>query len=185
MRMLAGQRIIVVGLGTIGREVARLLHAVGCEVEGVQRRATGRVPGVTRLWLLADLSTALSGADGVVLTLPDAPGTAGVVNARALAALPPHAVVVNVGRGTVVDEGALAAALVGGRLRGAALDVTAHEPLPATSMLWQLPQVLLSPHTAALTMHEDEQLLNLFVDNLARYLDGRPLRNLVGFQRSG
>jgi glyoxylate/hydroxypyruvate reductase A len=93
--------------------------------------------------------------------------------------LPSHAALVNVGRGTTIDETALVQALTAGRIAGAALDVFATEPLPADSPLWTLDNVLLSPHTAALSIHENERIVEQFVSNLSRYLDGLPLHNLV------
>jgi phosphoglycerate dehydrogenase-like enzyme len=105
--------------------------------------------------------------------------TEGLFRADLVDALPGHAVLVNVGRGTTVDEGALVAALREGRLAGAALDVTEQEPLPADSPLWDLDNVLLSPHTAALSTKENERIVELFCDNLRRLRSGEPLRNKV------
>jgi phosphoglycerate dehydrogenase-like enzyme len=183
MRQLAGSTVAVLGMGGIGRRLAAALHALGAEVVAVRRRpdagSDGASEGVRRTVGLDGLEDLLPGVDAVVSTLPGTPSTRGLLDARRLALLPPHAIVVNVGRGSVVDSGALVAALDAGRLRGAALDVTDVEPLPADSPLWGRPDVVLSPHTAALTVEEDRKIIGLFADNLARFLAGRPLRNLV------
>jgi glyoxylate/hydroxypyruvate reductase len=128
---------------------------------------------------LDELDRVLMGADAVVVTLPGTPATRGLLDARRLALLPTHAVLVNVGRGSVVDSTALANALDNGKLRGAVLDVADVEPLPPESVLWGRANVIISPHTAALTVDEDDRILALFIDNLDRFLTGRPLRNVV------
>jgi glyoxylate/hydroxypyruvate reductase len=114
-----------------------------------------------------------------VKTLPGTEHTRHLLNGRRLSSLPPHAIVVNVGRGSAIDTAALVDALDAGALRGAVLDVTDVEPLPAESALWGRPNVIISPHTAALTVAEDERIVALFADNLASFLASRPLRNLV------
>ena len=180
MRQLRGSRVLLLGLGGVGREVARLCAAFGAQVTGVRRNPDGPVvPGVALTIGLDDLDQALPGSDAVIVTLPGTPATVGLLDAHRLAMLPPHAILVNVGRGTVVDHGALVAALDTGRLRGAVLDVTDPEPLPASSPLWRRDDVLISPHTAALRVDEDDRLVDLFADNLERWLTGRPLRNVV------
>lgn len=183
MRQLAGSTVAVLGMGGIGRRLAAALAALGAEVVAVRRRPDAGSDEVSevvdRTVGLDDLDDLLPQVDAVVSTLPGTPATRGLLDAGRLALLPPHAIVVNVGRGSVVDSGALVAALDAGRLRGAALDVTDVEPLPAGSPLWGRPDVVLSPHTAALTVEEDRRIIALFADNLARFLTGRPLRNLV------
>ncbi|MGQ7351798.1 NAD(P)-dependent oxidoreductase [Quadrisphaera oryzae] len=186
LRPLAGQRVLVLGLGGIGRELARMLGALGVEVVGT-RRSTGSVPeGVARVVQDDDgdaVEAELAGADAVVSCLPGTGSTRGWLDARRLALLPPHAVVVNVGRGTVVDTGALLAALEAGALRGAVLDVTDPEPLPADHPLWDRTDVVISPHTAALAVDEDDSIVALFADNLVRHLRGEPLLNTVSADR--
>jgi glyoxylate/hydroxypyruvate reductase len=179
MRQLGRGHVLVVGLGEIGREVARLCDAFGAQVTGVRRRPAGYVPGVARIVGIESLDDVLGSCDAVVVTLPGTPRTERLFDADRLALLPPHAVLVNVGRGSVVDGDALVAALAAGRLRGAALDVTDPEPLPPTSALWRRPDVIVSPHTAALTADEDDRIVALFADNLERWLTGRTLRNVV------
>jgi len=107
-----------------------------------------------------------------------------MVDATVLESLRPGAIIVNVGRGKVIDEQTLIQCLRTGHLAGAALDVTAQEPLPSTSPLWALPNVLLSPHTAALSPQENDRIVDLFIDNLNRLLTGRELRNSITAQRS-
>jgi phosphoglycerate dehydrogenase-like enzyme len=175
---LRGRTVLVLGLGGIGREVVRLASAFGMRTVGI-RRTAGEVPHLDELHPPARLRELLPDADAVVVTLPITKATLELLDREALALLPPHAVLVNVGRGAVVDEEALADALREGRLRGAALDVFAQEPLPPESPLWELPNVLLAPHTAALSVHENERIVELFCDNLRRYLRGDELRNRV------
>jgi phosphoglycerate dehydrogenase-like enzyme len=166
---LHGLTLLVLGLGGIGREIERLARAFGMEVIGLRRRDGGR----------ARLDELLPQADAVCVTLPLTDETRGLLDREAIGLMKPGAIFVNVGRGGVVDEDALAEALADGRLAGAALDVFAREPLPADSPLWTLPNVILSPHTAALSVHENERIAELFCDNLRRYLAGEPLRNRV------
>ena len=176
---LAGQRLLVVGLGDIGREAARLGAAFGMTVTGVRRTPGDAPEGVDRVAPPSQLAALAAEADAVVLALPSTPETDGLFSREVIDALPAHAVVVNVGRGPTVDEPALVDALAAGRIGGAALDVTATEPLPADSPLWTLPNVLLSPHSAAVVSGRPPKLLELAADNLRRYVAGQPLRNLV------
>lgn len=178
MRQLHEMTVLVVGLGGIGADTARVLAAFGATVIGV-RRNPAPVEHVAQVYGIDDLPQALSRADGVVITLPGTAETEGLYDAAMVAATKPGAIVVNVGRGTVIDEAALLDGLDSGRIAYAALDVTAVEPLPADSPLWDRDDVLLSPHTAALSSLEDRRIAELFADNLRRHLDGRPLRNVV------
>lgn len=180
-RELRGRTVVVVGLGAVGREIARLCRAVGMKVIGVRRRATDDPSAyhVDEAVTSARLSEVLPRADALVLICPLTPDTEGLIDADALARLPEGAVLVNVGRGALVDEPALIDALGSGHLAGAALDVTRVEPLPSDSPLWDLPNVLITPHSAAKVELENERLTELFCDNLRRWLDGQPLRNVV------
>ena len=182
MRVLAGRTVLVVGLGEIGLEVARLAGAFGMHVVGVRRTAEA-VPGVDEVATPDRLTELAARADALVVTLPLTEATTGLVDRGALAALRPGAVVVNVGRGAVIDEAALVGGLRDGRLAGAALDVFAQEPLPPDSPLWSLDNVILSPHVAARTDDEDANAVALFADNLRRHLDGAPLRNVLDSER--
>jgi phosphoglycerate dehydrogenase-like enzyme len=182
MGVLAGRTVLVVGLGAIGVAFARLARALGMRVVGV-KRTPGDVPGVDEVAAPDRLADLAQGADALVVTLPLTDDTRGLVDRATLVALRPGAVVVNVGRGAVVDEAALIDALRGGRLAGACLDVFAEEPLPDDNPLWSLDNVILSPHVAARTDDEDHRAVELFADNLRRHLDGAPLRNRVDPER--
>ena len=178
MDELRDRTLLVLGVGSIGREVARLASAFGMRTIGI-KRTPGDVPHLDELHPPERLRDLLPRADAVVVTLPITAATRGLLDRDALALLRPDAVLVNVGRGAVVDEEALVEALREGRLAGAVLDVFAEEPLPPESPLWELPNVLLAPHTAAHSVHELERIVDLFCDNLGRYLRGEELRNRV------
>lgn len=182
---LRGRRVGVLGLGDIGGRTVRLLEAFGARVTGC-RRGTGDPAGsgaaerVPRAVYGRDrIGDFLDGLDVLVVAVPLTPETRGLIGAAELALLRPGALLVNVGRGPVVDESALLAALRTGRLGGAALDVFDSEPLPASSPLWSEPDVLITPHSADATAETDQRCLDLLLDNVARFRDGQPLRNVV------
>jgi phosphoglycerate dehydrogenase-like enzyme len=175
---LQGDRLGVVGLGPIGLEVARLGLALGMQVTGLRRSPRGDEPCET--WPLSRLGELLPLVDWLVLALPLAPETRHLLDAPALARMKPTARLVNVGRGALVDEAALARALVEGRLAGAALDVFEVEPLPEGSPLWALPNVILTPHSSGSTPGNDERAAAIFLENLVRFRAGERLRNEVG-----
>lgn len=178
MRGAVGARVAVVGLGSIGRRVAEVCAGLGMEVTGVHRHPV-EAAGVGRVEPVERLGAVLAESDAVVLCLPDTEATRGLLGEAALASARPGLAVVNVGRGSSIDEAALVAAIRDGRVGSAALDVTAVEPLPADSPLWELPEVVLSPHSAALQESEPRLIAELFADNARRLLDGEPLRNRV------
>lgn len=178
MRQVRDQTVLVIGLGGIGREVARLLKSIGATVIGVKRRAEA-VEYVDHVYSIEDLPELVARADAIVLALPGTPSTECLYSAKLIDATKPGAVVVNVGRGTAVDEGRLISALRSGRLSAAFLDVFAIEPLPIDSPLWSMPQVVIAPHTAALSPLEERRIAELFADNLSRWLAGREMRNVV------
>ena len=157
------------------------LAAFGCRCTGVRRRtALGAPAGFTRVTSLELLERELPAADIVVLATPLTPLTRDVLSARRMDCLPPNAIVVNVARGALVDEAALADRLAAGRLRGAVLDVFAIEPLPSSSPLWGMRNALITPHVSAVSPRMFwERELELFLDNWARYREGRLLRNYV------
>lgn len=177
VRHLRGAVVLVLGAGGIGARVARLAASFGAEVWGLARRGHEASPPFSRLVPPAGLAEALRGVDAVVAALPGTDATRHLVDEAFLGALKPGAVLVNVGRGSVVDEAALVAALASGQVGFAALDVFEVEPLPPASPLWTSDRVLLSPHTAALDAGEEERITELFLDNLRRWSDGEPLRN--------
>ncbi|MDQ2826854.1 MAG: D-2-hydroxyacid dehydrogenase [Actinomycetota bacterium] len=179
MAELAGATVLIVGLGAIGNEVARLAKAFGMRVIAINRSGRTDSPYVDEARPPRFLADLLPVAHGVVLTLPLTEETRGMIDARAIARMRTGAVLVDVGRGGVVDEAALVQALQQGRLAGAALDVFATEPLPADSALWSLPNVLVSPHTAGLSARENERIMALFTENLRRYLAGDELISRV------
>jgi phosphoglycerate dehydrogenase-like enzyme len=179
LRELSGQTVFLVGLGEIGRETARLAKALGMRTVGF-RRTEGPPPAwVDEVHGPGRLAELAGRADAMVVSLPLTEQTAGMIDRAVLSALPPGCIFVNVGRGGVVDEPALVEVLAGRRIAGAVLDVFATEPLPPDSPLWELPNVLVTPHAAALSARENERIVELFVDNLSRYLDARPLRKVV------
>ena len=180
VRTLSGRTALVVGLGSIGGAAAAKLAALGVEVTGVRRtRGAEPPPGVREVVGPDALHAALGRADIVVLAAPQTPRTRGLIDARALAAMRSDAVLVNVSRGRLVDERALADALEAGRLRGAALDVFEHEPLDPASPLWGLPNVLVTPHMSGFRPDHWEAVTDLFAENLRRFFSGAPLLNVV------
>lgn len=175
---LRGRTIGIVGLGDLGGATARLLRAFGVRVLGLRRHARP-APDVDHVYGPEDLDTFLHQLDVLVLAAPLTRETAGLIGAAQLAALPRGALLVNVGRGPLLDEAALLDALRSGHLGGAALDVFETEPLPSDSPLWTLPNVFVSPHCADNTPESEQRGLEVFLDNLARYRRGAPLRNVV------
>jgi phosphoglycerate dehydrogenase-like enzyme len=176
---LAGRRALLVGLGGTGRAVARLLAAAGVEVTGAARTPRHRdAPGVASFVTPDQIGQVLPAVDALNLACPLTGPTRHLISARELALMRPGAVLVNISRGQVVDEDALTAALSSGHLGGACLDVFETEPLPASSPLWQLENVIISPHSASTVAAENHLLAELFTDNLQRWLAGRPLRNV-------
>lgn len=194
---LRGLTVGLVGYGSIAREMARLCHALGMTVLATKRNAmdltdsgytlpgTGDPDGsmLRRLYPPQALKSMLAQCDFVVLTLPLTPATRGLFSGPELRAMKPTAILINVSRGGVVDEPALVEALREARIGGAALDVFLEEPLPDSSPLWKMPNVIVSPHISGASAHYDERAVDLFADNLRRYLSGQPLLNLVNRER--
>jgi phosphoglycerate dehydrogenase-like enzyme len=178
MRQLSEMTVLVVGLGGIGAEVARRLAQLGAIVVGTSRHQRP-VDHVDRLIRTDQIAENVSDVDAIVLTLPGTAATERLISVDVLAAVKPGTILVNVGRGTVVDEDALLPALRDGRIALAVLDVFATEPLPPDSPLWDEPNVLVSPHTAALNAAEDRLIAELFAANASRLLDREELRNVV------
>lgn len=174
-----GKTVLIVGLGTIGGRLARLCRALGLQVVGIKREAAPDSVA-DRVHTFQDWTTVLPEADFVVLTCALTPDTRHIVDAAALARMKPSAYLVNVARGGCVDESALIEALQTGGIAAAALDVTAEEPLPATSRLWAMENVLITSHTAGETRRYEDNVLDLLMENLERLWRGEPtLRNQV------
>lgn len=178
MRHVSEMTVLVVGLGGIGTVVAERFAALGATVWGTTRSGEP-VANVDRLVPMAELVDAASQVDAIVTTLPGTEHTIGLIGADVLGAVRPDTILVNVGRGAVVDEPALLDALDAGRIGFAALDVTAVEPLPQESRIWEHPRVLLSPHTAALSVQEPRRIAELFAANATRLLDGDRMQNVM------
>jgi phosphoglycerate dehydrogenase-like enzyme len=180
IRMLQGSRALIVGLGGIGTATARRLSALGVTVRGVRRRADREPPpGIEQVFAADRLLDALPHADIVVLAAPQTRQTRGMFGDDALAAMQGDALLVNVSRGKLVDEKALAEALREGRIGGAALDVFEHEPLAPESALWTLPNVLITPHMSGFRPDHWEAVTGLFAENFRRFAHGEPLLNVV------
>jgi phosphoglycerate dehydrogenase-like enzyme len=177
LRTLSGAVVCVIGLGSIGREVARKARAFDAQVIAVSRQGT-RGGDVEQVFSRARIGEALALADAAVICTSADQTSFHLIDAAALAAAKPTAFLVNVARGNIVDGVALAAALRAQRLAGAALDVTESEPLPAESPLWDAPNLVISPHVAGGGTTGYPQQKSLFADNLARYRAGQPLRNV-------
>jgi glyoxylate/hydroxypyruvate reductase A len=178
VRGLAGGRLLVVGLGAVGQAVAADAAHFGMEVWGMRHRSGGGLPpGVGRLIVKSELREALAQVDALVLACPLTEETRLLFDRPEVEALKSGAIVVNVARGAVIHEEALTDGLQSGRIGGAALDALTVEPLPKESRLWELPNVIISPHSASTVAAENGHIVDIFLDNLDRYLGGRPLRN--------
>jgi phosphoglycerate dehydrogenase-like enzyme len=177
---LEGSTMLVVGTGSIGAAVARRARSFGVRVTGYRRQRGLEPPdGFDRVGTGEDLVELLAEADIVVVTLPLTRETRNLFDRERIEQFRPGAVLVNVGRGNLLDERALVEALASGRIAGAGLDVFENEPLPRESPLWGHPKVILTPHVAATDPHHMERATDLFEQNLERFLNGEPLLNVV------
>jgi phosphoglycerate dehydrogenase-like enzyme len=170
---------LIVGVGGIGSEIARLAAAFGMRVIGVDERRRDPPPGVAELHRGDELDALLPEADFVILTVPHTPETEGFMNRARFQEMKKTAFFINIGRGMTTRLDDLAAALEAGEIAGAGLDVFEQEPLPADHPLWTMPGVLLTPHTAGYGPYLDERRYDIILDNCRRFLAGQPLRNLV------
>ena len=180
-----------VGYGSIGREIARLVRAVGATVLAAKRDVMHpedsgySIPGLgdpggdlfQRLYPYQALRSMMKECDFVVVVAPSTPETRGMVGAAELSAMKSTAFLVNMARAGVVDQNALFNILQERRIAGAALDVFVEEPLPANSPFWKLPNVMLTPHIGGMSVHYNDRAVDMFVENLRRYLSGAPLLN--------
>lgn len=187
---LQGKTVGIVGLGAIGGYVARLAKALGMRVLATRRSAKGRatgaeagVPDVDELMPPSDLRHLLAESDYVVIAVPLTDESRGLIGEKELRAMKATAVIVNIARGAIIDERALVQALKEGWIAGAALDVFEREPLPAESELWEMENVIVTPHISGGTPRYMRLAVELFCDNLRRYLAGQPLRNVVDVKR--
>ncbi len=183
-RQLAGQTVTVVGLGHVGRRTVEVFAALGCEVRAVSRwiEASG-APGAREVVTPEGLDRMLRDTSILILCSPLTPETRGMIDERRLRLLPRGAIIVNIARGPLIDEGALIGALMNGHLGGAGLDVFATEPLPTDSPLWDMDNVIVSPHSASTVYQENAVLTDLFCDNLRLLMEGAPLRNVYDSSR--
>lgn len=184
-RELADTTLLVVGLGAIGRRVAQLGRAFGMRTLATRRSAAAGAsdPDVDVIAPHDQLDELLPQADYVVLAVPSTPDNYHLINADRLQRMKSGALLVNIARGSLIDESALIAALQAGALGGAALDVAEQEPLPPEHPLWTAPNVIISPHLSGWSPRYSERLTDLLLDNIARYREGRPLRNQVDVAR--
>ena len=169
---LGGKTLLIVGLGRIGSHLARLAKAFGMRVIGTKRDPGSGGEGADDVFSTGRLAEILPLADFVALTCPLTPQTEGLINAQTLALMKPSAFLINVARGKIVDEGALIAAVISGRIAGAGLDCTVEEPLPNASPLWDIPNVLITPHTAGETRKYEDNVIDLLLENLERLWRG-------------
>jgi D-2-hydroxyacid dehydrogenase (NADP+) len=179
---LAGKTMLLVGVGAIGARTAMLASVLGMHVEGIRRDPAQGVEAVAAMYGPDRLRERLAHADAVVLTVPLSRATRGLIGAAELRAMKPTAYLVNIGRGGTVDEPALVRALSEQWIAGAALDVFAEEPLPESSPLWAMENVIITGHYAGSTPKYNQRAIAIFLDNLRRYRSGEPLRNVVDKQ---
>jgi phosphoglycerate dehydrogenase-like enzyme len=176
---LAGKTMVLIGIGAIGARTATVAHSLGMRVLGIRRNPAGDAPDGATIYGPEALHELLPQADFVVLTVPLSRATQGMIGERELRVMQPSSYLVNIGRGGIIEEQALVRALREGWIAGAALDVFEQEPLPETSPLWEMDNVIITAHYAGLTPAYDERALAILLDNLRRYREGQPLRNVV------
>jgi phosphoglycerate dehydrogenase-like enzyme len=182
-REVADSTVVVIGMGSIGREFAARAKALGMKVLGVRENPGKGLDGADSVFSPAQLDEILPQADYVLLCTPVTPATTGIMNAARLAKMKPDAYLINVARGPLIDEAALLQALKDRQIAGAALDVFNEEPLPAGSPFWSLDNLLITPHTAAVTERLWERHYRLIAENMTRFLAGKPLLNEVDKSR--
>jgi phosphoglycerate dehydrogenase-like enzyme len=180
----------IIGYGSIGRQVGTLCRAFGMRViatgrdEKISLGPAWKLPGIfytmpERVYDPADIRLLMAESDYVVLSVPATPQTYQIINGETIAAMKPTSVLINVARGSVIDESALIDALKSGKIRGAGLDVFVEEPLPATSPFWHMPNVIVSPRAGGFSPHYMSRSMDFFAENLRRYVVGEPLLNVV------
>ena len=183
LRMIRGTRVLLIGLGGIGAACASRFAALGAQVTAVRRRPDEpSPPGVSAVHPPGDLQRLLPAAELIVVAAPQTASTQRMIGREQLAAMRRDAVLINVSRGKLVDEAALAEVLWDGAIAGAGLDVFEHEPLDPESPLWDLPNVIITPHTSGFRPDHWDAATDLFAENLRRFDRGEPLRNVVDKQ---
>jgi len=176
---LCGSTVGIIGHGGIGSVVARIADSIGMRVIAT-RRTPGDAEHVDQMFTPDQTHELLAESDYVVLCVPGGPATTGLIDSAAFDAMKYDAVVINIARGSIVDESALATALTSGRIRGATLDVVSEEPLPAESPLWDLPRCVITAHQSSYSHLTAERLDELFIRNLRCWITDTPMHNLVG-----
>jgi len=176
---LAGKTMLLIGVGAIGERTAEIAASFGMKVIGIRRNPEKSAPFIDTMVGPDALHQCLPQADFVVLTIPDTAETRGMLDEAALRSMKPSAYIINIGRGGTIDQDALIQALQEGWIGGAGLDVTDPEPLPEDSPLWGMENVIITAHYSGRTPHYTERALAIFLDNLARYVGGEPLKNVV------
>jgi phosphoglycerate dehydrogenase-like enzyme len=175
--LLEGRTLGLIGVGTIGSEIAQRAAAFGMKVIAMRRRADrGGVLGVTEMLAPSELDVLLARSDAIVIAAPLTIKTENLLGAHELAQMKQGAVLINVGRARIIDHAALANALRSGHLGGASLDVFPREPLPSNDALWTAPNVILTPHTSGFRHGHWDDVINLFAENLKRYEAGEPIK---------
>lgn len=176
---LEGQTLLVIGVGHVGSALARKARGIGMTVVGCDLRRSEGANGVHRWVALGELDWALAGADHVALCLPLTEQTRGIMGAQRIALMKPTAFLYNLGRGALVDQAAVIAALEQGKIAGAGLDTTLDEPIPQDDSIWSAPNIILTQHSAGASPMNSRRATDQFSENLHRYLNGYPLLNLV------
>jgi phosphoglycerate dehydrogenase-like enzyme len=175
--------LLIAGYGSIGRDVAKRAKAFGMQVWGVTRSGEGERTHTDKIFPVAKLHEALPEADYVLIAAPETPETRHLIGAAEIAKMKRGARLINVGRGSLLDEAAMLRALESGALGGAAIDVAKLEPLPAESPLWKAPNLLITPHTSGVSGQLWDRQAAVLIDLLERWFDGRELFNGVDFAR--
>lgn len=180
---LSGRVLLIVGFGSTGRELARRIQPLGMRIWGITRSGRGDAQLAERVLPVAELANVLPQADFVVLAAPETPETRQMFGPEEFALMKPEAYLINVARGTLLDEAALAEALRTHAIAGAAIDVATEEPLPPRSPLWKLDNIFITPHVSAVSERMWTRQTELLMENLERWFDGRDLINRVDLQR--
>lgn len=181
-RNIAGSTVGIIGLGDIGSEVAKRVHALGAVVVAVKRSPCVTPTYVDEMFFGEEgIDNLIKKCDYIILALPNTNNTNGVISEERLKNMKPGCFIVNVGRGSAIDQQALIKALHEGWIAGAGLDVTTPEPLPSDNPLWGMPNVLITPHASGYSAYNMEKILSVFKENLKRYVEAKPLINLIDF----